>query len=402
MSFYRYRACNSAGENVTGTVEAENISALENRLRTAGIWLLEAHESNIAQVDAESVSSATVRRADLITFFVQMSLLLRAGITLAQALERLAADFSDTKLGPILDHLYEAISVGTPLNRAMEHYPRIFSPQIVSMIQAGEASGKLPEVFDNLSAYYEWLDQLISDIRQALIYPLMVLGAALALITMLFTFVVPKFVSLLTDLKLEVPTLTRIVMAISNTLIHGWPYIITFAILVPIALKIALKRSPSFALSFDENLMKIPIFGSLVAMFGISRFAQNLSMLYKSGIPLLKGLEITRGLVGNLAISTAIDDARDHVAQGTPLSKGLGKHTVFPPTVITMIATGESSGSLDVALQSIADYYNKMIPRRIKIVFSIFDPIMMLSLIGIVGLVALSVILPILQLWSAR
>ncbi len=401
MSFYRYRACNSAGENLTGAAEAENVSALENRLRGAGIWLLEAHESQAARADANHISNIRVRRADLITFFIQMALLLRAGITLAQALERLAADFSGSKLGPVLDHLYESISVGNPLHRSMERYPNIFSRQIISMVQAGEASGQLPEVFQNLSAYYEWLDQLISDIRQALIYPVMVLSAAVALITLLFTFVVPKFVTLLTDLKLEVPTLTRIVMAISETLIHGWPIILATLIILPVALKLAL-RSPDLARSFDENLMKIPIFGSLIGMFALSRFTQNLAMLYKAGIPLLRGLEITRNLVGNRAIAAAIDDAHDGVAQGVPLSKGLARHTLFPPTLITMIATGESSGSLDVALQSVADYYNKMIPRRIKIVFAVFDPLMMLSLIGIVGLVALSVILPILQLWSAR
>ncbi len=402
MSFFRYRACNSAGENLTGAAEAENLTALENRLRATGLWLLEAHESKAAQTDANEVSSATVRRADLITFFIQMALLLRAGIPLAQALERLAIDFTHTSLGPVLDHLYESISVGNPLNRSMERYPKVFSRQAVSMVQAGEASGQLPQVFDHLSAYYEWLDQLVSDIRQALIYPLMVMGAATALIILLFTFVVPKFVILLTDLKLEIPTLTRVVMAVSHALIHGWPWFLAVFVGVPLALKFALRRSPEFARGFDEHLMKLPIFGSLIAMFALSRFTQNLSMLYKAGVPLLRGLEISRNLVGNHAIAAAIDDARDGVSQGVPLSKGLARHALFPPMLITMIATGESSGSLDVALQGIADYYNKMIPRRIKIVFAIFDPLMMLSLIGVVGVVALSVILPILKLWTVR
>jgi general secretion pathway protein F len=137
-------------------------------------------------------------------------------------------------------------------------------------------------------------------------------------------------------------------------------------------------------------------------MFALSRFTQNLAMLTRSGIPLLRGLEICKKLVGNRAIEQALDEVRTAVTEGVPFSRSLASHDVFPATVVTMISTGESSGTLDVALQSVSDYYNKIIPRRIKIVFAIFDPIVMLSLIGVVGFVALAVILPILQLWNAR
>jgi type II secretory pathway component PulF len=148
--------------------------------------------------------------------------------------------------------------------------------------------------------------------------------------------------------------------------------------------------------------MRLPVFGSLVSMFGLSRFAHNLGMLYKSGIPLLRGLEICQKLVGNRAIEKAIKAVRTGVTEGTPMSRCLAQHDVFPATVVTMISTGETSGTLDFSLQSVADYYNKIIPRRIKIVFAIFDPAMMLSLIAVVGFVALAVILPILQLWNVR
>jgi type II secretory pathway component PulF len=177
--------------------------------------------------------------------------------------------------------------------------------------------------------------------------------------------------------------------------------LLVIAIAVPVGLKIAL-RVPAFAVAFDRALMRIPIFGPLIGMFALSRFSQNLAMLYRSGITLLRGLEICRQLVGNRAVERALDDVRRGVLEGTPMHKCLAQHDVFTPTLITMIATGESSGSLDFALQSVADYYNKIIPRRIKIVFAIFDPVMMVSLIAIVGIVALSVILPILQLWDVK
>jgi type IV pilus assembly protein PilC len=401
MSAFHYRAYNAAGQTITGVLEADSISTVETRLRAAGVWLLEAKEGASLTASAETISSLKVKRSELIAFFVQMSLLLKAGITLPRSLERLALDFDGSRLGVVLNGVREQVAIGTPLNQAMSRFPKVFSRQITAMIEAGEVSGKLPEVFESLSSYYEWLDQLTGDIRQALIYPLMVMTASLSLVLLLFTFVVPRFVGLLTELNLKVPMLTRVVMSISQTLLHYWPVLLAVAIGIPVGLKIAMKV-PTFARAFDRSLMRIPVFGQLVGMFALSRFSQNLAMLYRSGITLLRGLEICRQLVGNRAVEYALEDVRRGVLEGTPLSQCLTKHDVFSPTLITMISTGESSGSLDFALQSVADYYNKIIPRRIKIVFAIFDPLMMVSLIAIVGVVALAVILPILQLWDVR
>jgi type IV pilus assembly protein PilC len=362
--------------------------------------LLEAREGGEVSEKAEhSVSRIKAKRRDVIAFFIQMSLLLRAGITLPHGLERMTEDFKGTRMGAVSAGLSEQVSVGTPLNRAMATFPRVFSKQVLAMVQAGEVSGRLPEVFQSLSAYFEWMDGLVAEVRQALIYPVIVLMAASALVAMLFTFIVPKFVGLLNDLSLEIPLLTRVVMGISDFFVHFWPLIFGAAIAVPIALKFAL-RVPAFGRIFDRKLMDIPVFGSLVSMFGVSRFAQNLAMLYRSGIALLNGLEICRGLVGNRAIEFALEDVRQTVLEGTPMSKGMSKHDVFPSTLVTMVATGEASGTLDEALQGVADYYNTLIPRRIKAVFAIFNPAVMLALIGVVGVVALAVILPILQLWQ--
>ena len=399
MSVYHYSAYDAAGKTVTGSLEADSIGSVEARLRSAGIWLMEAKEG--AAFSQVRGSRLKVSRSELINYFVQMSLLLRAGITMPNALARLAADFEDTKFGRVLATLREKVTTGVPLHQAMAEFPKIFSPEVTAIIQAGEISGKMPEVFESLSAYFEWIDQLVGDVRQALIYPLMVIGASSGLVLLLFTFVVPKFVSLLTDLNLKVPMLTRVVMAISNTLIHYWPLLLAVAVGAPIFFKMAM-RSKSFACAFDRRMMHLPIFGSLIGMFALSRFTHNLAMLYKAGIPLLRGLEICRNLVGNRAIEQALDDVRRGVLEGTPLSKGMAAHDVFPQTLVTMISTGETSGTLDFALQSVSDYYNKIIPRRIKIVFAIFDPVMMLSLIAVVGVVALAVILPILQLWDAK
>ncbi|MEO6001805.1 MAG: type II secretion system F family protein [Opitutus sp.] len=402
MSVFHYRAFDGAGKAVMGAQEADSILTLETRLKAAGIWLLEAKEGTaVIEEIARGGRSTKVNRSELIAFFVQMALLLKAGVTLPTALKRLGEDNAGTRLGELLEGLREQVAIGEPLNEAMNNYPKVFSRQITAMIKAGEASGRVPEVFDSLSSYYEWLDQLTSEIRQALIYPVMVLGASMSLVLLLFTFVVPRFVTLLTELHLKIPVLTQIVMWLSQALLRSWPVLIGALVILPVAWKFAM-RIPAVARAFDSAMMSIPIFGPLLAMFSLSRFSNNLAMLYRAGIPLVRGIEICRQLVGNRAIEAAVEHVRLGVLEGTPLHRCMAQHRVFPRTMITMIATGETSGSLDVALQSVSDYYNKIIPRRIKIVFAIFDPVMMISLIAIVGVVALSVILPILQLWDAK
>jgi len=402
MSLFHYKAYTATGETVSGALEAESVSALETRMRTAGSWLLEVRTGAEAAARPEStISRLSVPRRDVIVFFVQMSLLLRAGITLPNALARLAEDFENTVLGEVVSALADQVSIGVSLHAAMETFPRVFSRQVVAMVQAGEVSGQMPEVFKSLSDYYEWFDGLMAEIRQALIYPVIVICAASALVVLLFTFVVPRFVTLLTDLSLEVPLLTRVVMGISGVLVDGWPWLLGAVIAAPIILRLAL-RNPAWGRAFDRRLMDLPVFGSLVAMFGLSRFANNLGMLYRSGVPLLKGLEICQRLVGNRAIEFALEDVRRGVLEGTPMSKSLARHDLFPGTLVTMIATGESSGRLDEALSGVAQYYNAIIPRRIKVVFAIFNPAVMLTLIGVVGTVALAVVLPILQLWQMR
>jgi type IV pilus assembly protein PilC len=399
MSLYHYRASNAAGETITGALEADSFSALEHSLRRSGVWLLDAKES--ARAGAATARRSRIRRGDLVEFFVQMTLLLRARINLPTALERVAGDFKERRLGIVVTELHGLVTSGIPMHQAMAAQPGVFSPQVVAIVQAGEMSGTLPDVFESLTGYYQWLDQLAGDVRQALIYPMMVTGATLALVVGLFTFIVPRFVELLQGLSLHIPVPTQVVIAISRFLTRDWPVLLGLIIGVPIAAKLAL-RVESVAQAFDRALMKLPVFGSLISMFALSRFTQNLGMLYKSGIPLVRGLEICRHLAGNRAIGNALEEVRQGVSEGVPLSRCLGRYEFFPATLVTMISTGETSGRLDFALQSVSDYYNKIIPRRIKAIFSIFDPVVMMVLIGTVGGVALAVVLPILQLWQVR
>ncbi len=403
MPSYSYSGIDAKGKTTNGFLQADSIQVLEQKLKESGIWMMKATQDSKTVVSSKTEttqqSRVKVKRWELINFYIQFSLLLRAGINLPKALRRLSDDLGESRLGKVLQTIAEQVEIGVPLNEAISYFPRIFPPETVSIIRAGEVSGNLPNVLDEIRLHLEWTDKLTSDIRQALIYPCIVITAATGLILFLFPFTVPKFVTLLNELALELPALTQYVMIISDFLKSYLLIILTVLFLIPVLYKI-IRKTKKGGIFIDRMMMNLPIFGNLIQMFGFSRFSKNLSMLYRSGIPILKGLQITQSVMGNLAIREAVTATRKAVEEGTPLSQGLARIDIFPKILVTMIATGEESGSLDESLNSVAGYYDEIIPRKIKALFTFFEPVVMLTLIGIVGAVALSVILPILQLWS--
>jgi type II secretory pathway component PulF len=399
MKSFRFHAYDANGRGISGTLAAPSLASLEDLLRDRGLWLNQAREAAVEV--GGSTSSLAVPRTDLIHFFVQGAMLLKAGITLPSALERIAADASDRPAGRVVSDLLDQVNAGVALHKAMARHPRVFSGQVVAMSEAGEVSGRLPEVFEGLASHFEWVDQIAGDIRQALIYPAVVLSAAAGLVGVLFTWVVPRFVTLLTDLNLEIPLITRIVMVASDLFTRGWPVWVPALLLVP-ALGALSSRNPSLAARRDAALMGLPIFGDLFTLFALSRLSHNLAMLCRAGIPLVRSLEICQGLVGNQVMARAIDEVRSRVVEGVALHRALAAHPVFPSLLVALVATGEASGNLDRSLDSLSSYFNRQIPRRMKLVFSVFDPLMMVGLVAVVGVVALAVILPVLQLWQLR
>jgi type II secretory pathway component PulF len=402
MPEYSYTGLDDTGKKVSGVLNFPNEGALEAKLRSTGVWLISAQRRRRSQV-ANYVTQGRrykTNRRDLITFFIQITLLLNAGIPIVQALERLEDDFTDEPLGPVITGLKEQISNGTPLHEAMDAFPRIFSPQMTSLIKAGEASGTLPNVLDNLRHYLEWLETLQGDIRQAVTYPLVVMLAVIGLVFVLMVYVVPQFAQLFKSMNMEIPTLTRIVMGTSGFISATWFVWLGLLVGGPIAFHFLCKVEAA-AIAIDEYKLRLPLFGEMIQMFALSRFSHNLAMMYKAGIPLTRALEISRNIVGNKAISRALGRVLRGVIEGNPMSKIMAGEKVFSKALITMLASGEASGKLDVALESVSDYYNSIIPRKIKVFFSLFEPAVMFILIGVVGAVALALILPILQLWEA-
>jgi type II secretory pathway component PulF len=342
------------------------------------------------------------QRRELIDFCTLMSYQVRVGIPLVKSLDVAAQDCKDPSFRKVLAGLQTQIESGRTFHEALASYPSVFSPHFVSVIRAGELSSKLPETFEDLKEYLEWVEQVIADVRQATIYPAIVISVISVFVLFLFTFIIPKFADLLDKLKVKQPLLTQIVFTTGDSVKSTWWLWLPLLLLVLIGVPVGRRLSPRFALLVDNFKLRLPVFGELNLMLALSRFTHNLAILYRSGLPILQALELCkRGLIGNVAVERAVASIAEEVKTGSTISEAMHRQSVFSAMLLRMVNMGETTGNLDHALDNVADYYNQVIPRRIKNVFSVLEPALMLLLIFIVGAVALAIYLPIISLMGS-
>jgi type II secretory pathway component PulF len=397
-------------KNMTGTMPAPDESALEEKLKGAGLWLVESKLDRPGEAvraapraAGQGVKLSGKRgRRELIDFCTLMTFQLRVGVPLVRALDVACQDCKDLQFQNVLRGLQSQIESGMQLHEAMERYPNVFSLHFISVVKAGETSSKLPEIFNDLKLYLEWVEQIVNDVRQASLYPSIVLVVIMGFAIFLFTFVIPKFAELLTKLNAEQPLLTQIVFGAGDFAKATWWIWVPLFLLLVIGIPIGRRTSKGFAYKMDQLKLNLPVFGELNLMLALSRFAHNLAILYRSGIPILACLKYcTEGLIGNAVVEQAVAAVEEDVKRGSTISEAMHRQPVFSAMLKRMITMGETTGNLDKALDTVADYYNDVIPRTIKKVFSIMEPMLMLTLIFVVGCVALAIYLPIISLMGS-
>ncbi len=403
MPDYNYRGVNRTGKRIRGIITAPDIIALESELAKSGSVLIEAEENAEAESGDTNISifSRGPKDRELIDFFITLNSLLKAGVTLLDALREVKEEVESLIFSNIIGDMVNTIEEGGQFTDALAKYPKVFSGHILGVVRAGEHGGKLEETFEELVRYLEWQTSLKANIKQATIYPVTVLVALTVLILILFTFVVPKFSELLTSLNIPLPFPTRMVMSISDFFVAAWWVLLIVGVITAVSLKYMRRYWDRFALAFDTFKLNIMVFGGLNRMLTISKFAYNCSILLVAGVPVIQSLDLCKHLVGNKVMENALEEAKDDVAGGMQLNESLRKHEIIPKKTLLMITVGENTGDLGWALSNVASYYTEEVPRRIKKVFSIMEPLVMFTLIGIVGFTAAAVILPILSMFGA-
>ncbi|MCK6500497.1 MAG: type II secretion system F family protein [Nitrospira sp.] len=405
MQTFYYQGIDQQGRSVNGQLVAKDEASLEERMKAMGLWLVSAKAEKIRDKRTTALGKWTPGgdggRRELIDFSTLMSFQLKVGIPMVQALDIAAADCANPRFRATVSELKRLVESGEPLADGMARFPKVFAGHFTSLIRAAETSGTVPEAFLELKRYLEWQEQIISDIRQATIYPAIVLGVVCLFVLVLFTFVVPKFVTLLTVAKVGLPLITRVVFSLSDIAKATWWLWILAIVVAPIVVQTCRKRSRKFDIKFDRVKFALPIFGQLNHMLVIARFAHNLAVLYRSGISIINSLKLCKDLVGSALVGESLVDVVQRVESGETISEALRRHPVFPQLLIRMVAMGERTGNLDTSLENVASYFNVIIPRRIKKVFSIMEPALILFLVAVVGTVALAIFLPIISLMGA-
>ena len=397
MVKFSYRAVDAKGQPVEGILSASDMKALQSQLEENGLWLVEAKETAGGAGSPKKTRFTRAKRQLLIVFAIHMNSLLSAGVQVSPAIKGFADQATDPEFKKAIQAIWKRIETGIPLHEALKEHPSYFPEEMAHLIQAGEESGTLGETFGELRRYLEWVDRMIGDIRQATIYPTLVVSGLFMFMILLFTFVIPRFATVLVSLKVPLPLPTILIMNTSEILVATWMYWGGFLALLPITILVG-RRSAKVGYKVDEIKLKLPIFGEVIQMLAISRFAQNFGVLFRSGVPILRCLKLCQSLVGNRVVEQALVDTERGVSEGVPLSTCLGRYSVFPPMVLQMVSVGESAGRLGQTLGNVSDYYNEEIPRRMKRIFSIVEPLVTVSLILLLGFVAVSIFLPMMSL----
>lgn len=396
MPDYYYRAVNKTGETVDGNLNVETESLLEIQLKEAGWWLIEV-KTKVQQSKKQKVK---VTRVELIEFFNNLLIMTQAGITVSAAIAAQVEECENEGFTHVLEDIKFQLESGNSLLVALQRHPKIFPEQACNLIKAGEFSGNLDNSFEDLANHLEWVDNLVRDVKQASVYPVIVTFAVMGLIGLLFSFVVPRFKKIFDSLEIKLPAITQAVIDIGDFTHDYWWLIILCVASIAAIFKFGPRYSEKFANGLDQLKLDIPVFGKLNSLIVMSRFTHNFSLLLKAGVPIMDALEMCRGLVNNRIMEDAIRDAEEAVSSGRTVSQGLKGHVVVTPIVLRMMMVGEQTGRLDSSMAHISKRFDNEIPRVIKKVFAFMEPAIMVILIGVVGTVTMAIFLPLLSIMS--
>lgn len=396
MPQYTYRSVDRLGRASAGTMTADSEQALEARLKDLGQWLVDARRKSPTRV----ARSSSVPRRELIDFFTGATSLLIAGIPIATVLSAMADEIEHAQLSRMLNDISMNVQSGNEVSETMRNYPEAFSDQICNLIRAGEQGGNLTEVFQDIADHLEWVDRLAADVRQATIYPTMILAAVAGLVALMFLFVVPRFAAIFAELDIALPALTQGVVNLGELTRQFWWVLILTPLAIYFGMPLLRSAHPSIAYRLDHAKLNVPILGKVRQMLVQSQLVHNLALMLKAGVPILEALKLSQGVSSNLVIDRAVRDAVGTVERGGRISDALRDHPVISSLTLRMIVVGEDSGRLDTTLQQVSDRFDAEIPRQIKRVFAIVEPLITLTLVVIVGLIAGSLFLPMFKLIS--
>lgn len=404
MPTYAYTAVDARGQQKSGTIDASDTQDATAQIKKMGFFptrIAEVGTEAAAAVTGTAVkgkkSSGSVSGKVLTVFTRQLATLIDAGLPLLRALNTLIRQEKNAVLRNAMTNMATAVESGGTFSEALAQHPRIFTKLYVNMVKAGELGGVLEIVLTRLAEFQEKSEKIKGKVVSAMVYPIVVLLIAVAIMAFLLVFIVPKFQQIFNDMLggKPLPGLTQFVIAVSNAFKDNFIVIGVGLVVLVFAYKI-FSKTPFGALFIDRFKLQAPALGDLVRKSAISRFSRTLGTLVSSGVPILQALNITKETAGNIVIANSIAKVHDSVKEGETIVTPLEASGVFPPMVISMIQVGEETGQLPDMLIKIADVYDEEVDNAVAGLTSLLEPIMIVFLAVIVGTIVIALFLPLI------
>lgn len=402
MPTFTYVARNPQGKVVTGKTEAATQGMVVKILKDQGltptsIQLAAATIETRTTTRKQRLKKGRVTIEDLVLISRQLATMIRAGLPLIEVLNILGDQVDKLTLRLVLRQIERDVQGGASLYEAMSRHPRVFNQFFLSMVKAGEASGMLDAILDQVAIYMEKAASIRRKVKSATMYPAAVTVFAILIMTLIMWKVVPVFQEIFEGLGGDLPLLTKFVIACSNFVRDRW-YVVLAAVVGLVIVFIQWGKTKPGRYQIDSLKLKLPIFGPLLLKVAIARFSRSLGTLMRAGVNILGALEITAKTSGNVVIEEAVNRTRIHIQSGEGITKPLIESGVFPPMVTRMIEVGERTGALENMLHKIAEYYEDQVDAAVSGLTSLIEPLLIIVLGSIIGLIVISMFLPLIKM----
>ena len=403
MPTFQYIAVDTDGNELKGTLEAVNKEDVASRLGKQKLMITSIKRIWMPAV-TRTLQGSRIKTGDVLIFSRQLATLVRARLPLPECFDVLLNQITNPAFLEIVKKIREDIVSGIPLSSALGKHPKIFSYLYIGMIKAGEASGKLEIILVRTAKYLDSMARLKARLKAAMIYPSLVVGVGIAVLTFIMTVVIPQFQTMYSSFKGELPLITKILIKVSSTVGYCFktpPINILIVIFIAGAIFIVTNflKTAKGREQFDRFILNVPIVGLYIQKVVFARFSRTLSILVSNGVPILESLDLVAGSVGSKPVSKSIEEARERIREGEKIAETLRKHAVFPVLVVQMINVGEQTGRLGETLDQVAEFYEEEVEIATSTLVAMIEPALIVVLAGLVAVIVVALYLPIFRMY---
>lgn len=400
--FYEYKVIASDGSVVTGESQADSVKVVYDQLVSRGYSVVSVEPKRKAAIKIDlsfldRIFQKRITDDDLATFTTLFGTMLKAGVPLTEGLDVIIAQTENPRFKMILGEIKRAIQGGEQLSEAFGRYPKVFGMLFLSLIQVGEVGGGLPENLLYLAGILENQKELNQKIKNAMVYPAIMATVAVVIVTFLLTVIIPSFVTIFEDAGVDLPGLTRALLATSGFIANYWFFLLPSLLVLIVGLRLIVKTDRG-QWYWHKLLLKTPLIGDLVRKLNIARFSRTYGSLLSRGVPLMETLDVVANVVGNRIIRDVIQKVQRQIKQGRSFSEPLSESDEIPPMVVQMFSVGEESGALDEMSIEVANYYDKEVAHEVTRLTTVLEPMLIIAVGLMVSVLIMACLLPMFDM----